>query len=260
MNKQYNQMSTSISCRKNPKIQRIILFTGAGTSAEAGIPTFRTNDNALWKHADPLEVCNIMNFRNNCEKVCDFFNIFRKIIQNAQPTSFHHSVKEWQSDLSTQNIKLEVYTQNVDDLFEKASVENVYHIHGDIRYMQCIGKNHTWFIGYDDMDINVSCPQCGCKKCKPGVVFFNEMAPLYPQTHKMLKSLNQNDVLLVTGTSCNVFPIEDYLCNMRPYKIFSALEIPDSISKQYFDMIYLEPCTTAIRKIMSLDFVRENIN
>lgn len=239
---------------------RIILFTGAGTSAESGIPTFRTTFDSLWNNFDPFAVCNMMTFRNNRKQVCDFHNLFRRMIRDAQPTAFHHAVKRWQSQLREDGVDMEIYTQNVDDLFEKAGVENVYHVHGDIRYMQCIAKNHRWYVGYEDQVFDARCRECLCKVCKPGVVFFGETAPLYPQTHKMLKELGKDDVLVVIGTSCSVFPIKEYLGNMMPYKIFSALEMPEDISEAYFDKIYLEPCTEAIEKIVQLDFDRSNRN
>jgi NAD-dependent deacetylase len=232
---------------------KIVLFTGAGTSAEAGIPTFRTDKDSFWSQNHPTEVANIVTFRRNAcdnrEKSRAFHNSLRKLVETAEPTRFHHEVRSWQVEARMRNIDFHVITQNVDDLFEKAGVSDVQHVHGDIRYMQCLAYNHKWFVGYADQEAGVRCPRCNCGLCKPGTVFFDEDAPLYPQTVKLLKSLGRGDALVVAGTSCAVFPLEKYLANMRPYKVFTALEMPKDIARELFDDVILEPCTAAIDAI-----------
>ena len=231
---------------------RVVLFTGAGTSAESGIPTFRTEDNSLWKTFDINTLCNFNTFRNNRSEVCEFYNTFRKKIAETQPHEFHHFVKKWQDNLKERDISLIVITQNVDDLFEKAGIENVVHIHGDIRYMQCIGMNHKFFIGYKDQKIDTECPSCICKTCKPGVVFFNEKAPLYADVYKLLTSLTRKDALLVIGTSCSVFPIHEFTRNKKSYQIYSAMELSDSVKIEDFDNILLGRCSATIKEIKAV--------
>lgn len=238
--------------------KKIVLFTGAGTSAEAGIPTFRTDLDAFWAKNHPTEVANIITFhRNACdnrEKSRIFHNRLRQLVKDSQPTAFHYAVRDWQVAVEKEGIEFHVVTQNVDDLFEKAGVRDVQHIHGDIRYMQCIAYNHKWFVGYEAQPAGLKCPKCGCGVCKSGTVFFDEDAPLYRATHKLLKSLKQGDALVVAGTSCAVFPIEPYLRNMMPFKVFCALELPHSsagIDPVYFDKVYLQSCTSAIEGIRS---------
>jgi len=232
---------------------KIVLFTGAGTSAEAGIPTFRTDTDSFWSLDHPTEVANIITFRRNAcdnrEKSRLFHNRLRRLVETARPTQFHRAVREWQTEAMTRGIEFHVVTQNVDDLFEKAGVEDVKHVHGDIRYMQCLAYNHKWYVGYDEQIPGVRCPQCNSGVCKPATVFFDEDAPLYPWTLKLLKSLRSDDGLIVAGTSCTVFPIEPLLANMMPYKVFTALDLPDNIDPVLFNDIVLEPATTAIGKI-----------
>lgn len=233
---------------------RIVLFTGAGASAEAGIPTFRYDTEgkpAFWNAVDPLAVCNITTFRENRAASCDFHNSFRTLVGQTKATSFHHAIKAWQRDCRKKGIELIVITQNVDDLFEKAEVENVIHVHGDIRYMQCLAYNHQWFVGYDSQQVDTACKLgCGCKVCKPGVVFFNERAPAYEPTLKLLESLGRGDTLIVLGTSCKVFPLESVLENGRVRKIYSGLDFPTSLSRDLLDHIILGPCTEVLSDII----------
>lgn len=232
---------------------RIIIFTGAGTSAEAGIPTFRYNLDgrpAFWNEVDPLAVCDITTFRQNRADSCDFHNKFRTLVGQSQPTSFHHAVKTWQQECTEKGMELIVITQNVDDLFERAGVDNIVHVHGEIRYMQCLAYKHQWFVGYDHQMIDTACKLgCGCKVCKPGVVFFNERAPAYEATLKLLESLGTKDTLIVLGTSCKVFPLETVLENGRVRKIYSGLDFPASLSPDLFDRVILGPCTEVLGRV-----------
>lgn len=239
----------------------IVLFSGSGTSVTAGIPSFRGVDNSFWNNYDLNEVANINTFRQNKDKVTAFYNDFRELVKETLPTEFHKKVKLWQDELQSKNIKLTVITQNVDDLFEKAGVENIIHIHGDLRYYKCIGFGHRWFIGYTSQKLENRCPVCNCKICKPDVVFFNEFAPEYQRTCKLLKSLGKTDVLAVIGTSCNVFSLNEYISNGRVLKIFNAMEIPEAFKNNgnmaLFDYVYLESCETAIEKIIKLCDTRD---
>ncbi len=232
---------------------KIVLFTGAGTSAEAGIPTFRYDLDgkpAFWNNIDPESVCDMNTFRQNRELSCNFHNAFRSLVGTVRPTAFHTAVKAWQEECASKGGHLVVITQNVDDLFERAGVQDVTHVHGDIRYMQCLAYNHRWFVGYEPQSFDKACAAgCGCKVCKPGVVFFNEVAPAYEPVLKELLDLGRNDVLIVLGTSCKVFPLNDVLANERVRKIFSGLDFPPSLSRDLFDDIFIGLCTATLDNI-----------
>jgi len=233
---------------------RVVLFTGAGTSAEAGIPTFRSEagEVALWNSHDPKDVCNIFTYRDNIEICREFYNDFRQLVKETQPTDFHRKVSQWQNILASGGNELLVITQNVDDLFERAGVKDVLHIHGDIRYMQCCICDHRWYVGYERQEEVTTCPQCEATFCKPGVVFFGENAPAYEEVIYLLESLSTDDALVVMGTSCSVFPIHYFLEKPEPYKIFSALDLPAKLLTIPIDEIILDRCTVAIDGIISV--------
>lgn len=234
----------------------VYVFTGAGTSAEAGIPTFRFDSDgkpAFWNNIDPMQVADIATFRKNREESCSFHNSFRTLIGESEPTLFHTEIKRWQDDYSKRGIALKVITQNVDDLFEKAGVKDVSHVHGDIRYMQCLAYNHQWFVGYAKQDVEQPCGRgCGCCVCKPGVVFFNERAPMYEPTLKELEQMDRRDLFIVIGTSCQVFPLDSILRNGRVHKVYSGLEFPTDAPRDLYDDVVLGPCTETILTLRKL--------
>jgi len=89
--------------------RRVVLFTGAGTSVEAGIPAFRTSPNkgiALWNDYESDKVCNIDNYEENKENIRLFYNDFRKTVAAASPTKFHYGVREWQQKLESSGDEL----------------------------------------------------------------------------------------------------------------------------------------------------------
>jgi NAD-dependent deacetylase len=225
----------------------IVLFTGAGTSAEAGLSTFRnnTNNKTLWDEYDVDIVCNMKNFKSHKEEVKNFYNMLRNKIKESNPTQFHKAVKIWQDELLLKDYNLIILTQNIDDLFERADVKNVYHVHGEITYSRCLGKNHRWKIGYENEKIDDRCPICN-SSIKTDVVFFNESTPMYEFAFKILKNLTYGDFLIVSGTSENVFPLRNFLLNFRITKIYNNIEMT---MNNIYNIKFIEPCTTAIYKI-----------
>lgn len=205
-----------------------------------------------------MTVVDLNTFRQHREESCSFHNEFRALVGRSKPTSFHLAVKRWQDEYAAKGISVIIITQNVDDLFEKADLKDVIHVHGDIRYMQCLAYNHRWFVGYNAQDVNQSCGTgCGCKVCKPGVVFFNEHAPAYEQTLKLLATMGRRDLFVVLGTSCQVFPLAEVLENGRVRKVYSSLDKPQNDSNvkcrmAQFDHIVLGPCTDTLHEIRKL--------
>ena len=191
-------------------------------------------------------------FRQNRQASCDFHNAFRTQVGQTRSTEFHSRIAKWQLDLKARSVHLTVMTQNVDDLFEKGGVTDVVHVHGDIRYMECVAFRHRWFVGDQPQDVATRCIKCNCSVCKPGVVFFNEAAPEYPNAFRLLKSLGRGDALVVLGTSCTVFPIDMFLENGRVFKVFSALDFPESLAENLFDKIILGPCSATIEDVIKV--------
>lgn len=231
---------------------RIVVFTGAGTSAEAGLPTFRNSESGLWNNHDVQQVCSMKTFHSNKDLVRNFYNDLRKQIQKASPTSVHERVRDWQ-DSVFQDFEVKVVTQNVDDLFERAGVKDVLHVHGDIRFDRCLIDRTKHYIGFDDSKESTKCSTCGKNNMKPDVVFFGEYCEAYQPAIDLLRSLGTDDYLVVLGTSGSVFPLEKFVRFKPSTKFLNVLSPKECLfNLDTFHHTFFEPCTTALPKIESL--------
>lgn len=254
--------------------KKIVLFTGAGTSAEAGIPTFRVGaagNPAVWEDSDLGEVCSIDSFDENREKIRLFYNKARKRASEAKPTSFHLGTREWQEKLETEGHELHVITQNIDGLFERAGVKNVTHVHGEVSYMRCRAFGHRWFVGGDEQKQGDACPHCSSlddevvreygidpARIKPDVVFFGEKAPMYSAAFGLLGSLKEGDFLVILGTSQSVFPIKLFY-GTRATLVFNDIVQPEGTGiNSRLEIQFIGPCTEQLPLIR--EFVDNKIS
>ena len=112
-------------------MKKIVVFTGAGISAESGLSTFRDHG-GLWDEFPIEEVATINAWINNPKKVMDFYNLRRKNCLNAQPNMAHQNIKKLEKKFNVQ-----IITQNIDDLHERAGSEKILHLHGEIMFSRC---------------------------------------------------------------------------------------------------------------------------
>lgn len=188
---------------------RLIIFTGAGLSAESGLATFR-DKGGLWDQYDIDEVCNLNTFRLTKndpfqrDKIFGFYNLLKEEIIKSEPNLAHQQIALWQEEFGLDRVKL--ITTNIDDLLERAGCKEVLHVHGDIEQMHCVACGYKWNIGQEKYDASPRCSKCDSRLTKPGVVFFNEQAPLYENMHHILhyKRRHPNDIILVVGSSLQV--------------------------------------------------------
>lgn len=181
---------------------KLVVFSGAGLSADSGLATFR-GDDGLWAGASIDQVCNYQKWKANFEQVHAFYNGLRTQLAQVQPNPMHRLLVDWQKRYGATLI-----TQNVDDLLERAGAEDVLHAHGRLVQMRCEACGKTWEIGYRAWDCSHERCPCSCRKgIKPDVVFFGERAPEYPRIWKLLSSLEEQDLLVVIGTDGAVIPI-----------------------------------------------------
>ncbi len=179
-----------------------VVFTGAGVSAESGVPTFRGKD-GLWSRYDPEEVASIAGFRRNPDA---FWNFSKELLlkKKAHPNPAHYGIAE----LEKMGIVKAVITQNVDMLHQRAGSRVVYELHGSMEMVDCLdcGKTYRW----DDIeeilqrDENVRC-SCGSPYLKPRVVLFGEQLPQNVLASAIEES-RKCDVFIVVGSSLVVYP------------------------------------------------------
>jgi NAD-dependent deacetylase len=222
---------------------KLVLFTGAGISAESGISTFR-DSNGLWENYDPMQVASLATWRNNYKLVHDFYNARRRDIEQAQPNLAHEIAARWQAEYGC-----EIITQNIDDLFEKAGA-HALHVHGNITEMKCVACGLVWDIGYNDYVDGMACPntlkKCQCKKLKPNVVFFGEVAPNYPKMYNILASLGKDDVIVVCGTSGQVIDIKSLIFDRPCLKIIIDPNV--DMEDHFYDVRLKLPATEGMQE------------
>lgn len=148
---------------------KLIVFSGAGLSAESGLETFRDAD-GLWAKYDPMEVCNYQNWEKNFDLVHRFYNERRKELAKVKPNAMHLYLAQLEHDLKGK-VDMIHLTQNVDDLLERAGATKIIHLHGKLTELICPQCQHIQTIGYAEFDKS-PCPKCGHTKVKPQIIFF----------------------------------------------------------------------------------------
>ncbi|HKR06630.1 MAG TPA: NAD-dependent deacylase [Bacteroidia bacterium] len=177
-------------------MKKIVVFTGAGISAESGIKTFR-DSGGLWEEYDINEVATPQGFQKNPELVLDFYNQRRKQVVNASPNAAHKALAELEKKFDVQ-----IVTQNIDDLHERAGSKKVLHLHGEI--MKSKSTRFPELI-YDVKNNEIKMGEL-CEKgfqLRPHIVWFGEMVPMMEPAIDMVSNC---DVLIVIGTSLDVYP------------------------------------------------------
>lgn len=178
-----------------------LFLTGAGISAESGIDTFRGKD-GLWEQFDPAEVATPEAFSRNPEKVWSFYQMRREQVREVEPGLSHETLAELEERFPPVNI----LTQNVDNLHERAGHQSLRHVHGNIMSDRCSGCGALYEVSRSQ-DL-VTCDECG-ELLRPDVVWFGEA--LDPQIlDTCRKWLNGCDVLGVIGTSLEVAPVSRF--------------------------------------------------
>ena len=188
--------------------RNIVVFTGAGASAESGIPTFRDRSTGLWENYEVEDLATPGAFQRDKALVWGWYEWRRKLIMQAQPNPAHLAI----ATLAQRVEKLTVVTQNVDDLHERAGSQNVIHLHGNIQRPYCYdcGRPYAFPPGIpDEPDGGRRLDPPRCSHCngfiRPGVVWFGEPLP-DREWHAALDACSKCDLMFVIGTSAVVQP------------------------------------------------------
>jgi NAD-dependent deacetylase len=177
-------------------MKRLIVFSGAGMSAESGIPTFRGSD-GLWENHRLEDVATPEAWERDPVLVLEFYNQRRKAVLEAQPNEGHQLIARWQDEFD-----VTVITQNIDDLHERAGSTNVLHLHGEIRKSRSTANSQlvypieNWQLHIGDMCENGA-------QLRPHIVWFGEDVPMLEIA---ANKISEADIFLVVGTSLQVYP------------------------------------------------------
>jgi NAD-dependent deacetylase len=184
---------------------KIAVLTGAGISAESGLGTFR-DSGGLWERFKIEDVATPEAWDKNPKLVLDFYNERRRINLLAQPNKAHFSLVELEKYFD-----VDIITQNIDDLHERAGSKHVLHLHGEILK----AKTSELSTDYVEVkgDINIGDLGSDGKQLRPHVVWFGEAVPMLD---KAIKVVQQADIFIVIGTSLNVYPAADLIHYVKP--------------------------------------------
>lgn len=185
--------------------RRVVALTGAGISRPSGIPDFRS-DSGIWAQYDPMEVASLRSFRRDPRPFYGWYSSLYRTIQKAEPNPAHHAITMIQD---TGRLEA-VITQNVDGLHQRAGTREVYEMHGHNRSASCQECGATVPFSALLGDIHRErVPYCSCGGAfKPDVVLFDEELPrgIFWLAQR---AVERCDVLIVAGTSLEVFPVSD---------------------------------------------------
>lgn len=182
-------------------MQKLVILTGAGMSAESGIKTFRDSD-GLWENYRIEDVCTPEALERNPEMVNQFYNERRKQLYTAQPNPGHIGLAELEKQFDVQ-----IITQNIDDLHERAGSHKVLHLHGELKKVRST-KNPNLIYDFDGWELK---PNTLCEDhspLRPHIVFFGEPVP---NIEKAIQLVNDADLFAIIGTSLAVYPAASLL-------------------------------------------------
>jgi len=185
---------------------KIVVFTGAGISAESGLQTFR-DSNGLWNNVDVADVATPEAWEANPQFVLDFYNKRRKEAFEASPNPAHYAVAKLE-----EKYEVVVITQNVDDLHERAGSSKVIHVHGLLKNARSSVNDALLYL-YDQgkpIQMGELCEEGS--QLRPDIVWFGEQIHHYETARKQLVAAGK---VLVVGTSLSVFPATDILKKAR---------------------------------------------
>jgi NAD-dependent deacetylase len=176
--------------------KRLVILSGAGVSAESGIKTFR-DAGGLWEGFNVMEVATPEGWHTNPELVLDFYNQRRKQALSAEPNTAHKVIADLQNWFD-----VEVITQNVDNLHEKAGSEKVIHLHGELfKSRSTIDESLVYDIEGWALNAGDLCEKGS--QLRPHIVWFGEMVPMMGLA---MEISSQADFFVVVGTSLQVYP------------------------------------------------------
>lgn len=210
---------------------RVVVFSGAGMSAESGLPTFREAQTGLWAQYDPHELATPDAFRRDPTLVWQWYAWRRKLAEEASPNAGHEAVARMGDYVE----QLTVVTQNIDGLHQQAGSANVIELHGNIQRVVCFGcqdRPDEWDSAAEEPPICEVCNQL----LRPDVVWFGEALPAHA-LQSAITAAREADLFITVGTSGLVYP---------------AAVIPQEAARHGALMVEINPTRTELSGIMDV--------
>jgi len=223
-------------------MKNIVVLSGAGMSAESGLKTFR-DANGLWEGHEVLEVASPIGWQQNKNLVLDFYNKRRAQLLKVQPNKGHYDLV-----LLENKFKVNIVTQNVDDLHERAGSGHVLHLHGELFKVRST-KNpsliYDWKTGLNLGDFGEDKAQL-----RPHIVWFGEDVPMF---NLAIETVQAADALIIIGTSMQVYPAANLVYYIKNNIPVYFIDPKPSINKNSFPnlKIIAENASTGVEKVLT---------
>lgn len=220
---------------------KVVIFSGAGISAESGLSTFRDAD-GLWEKYRIEEICQAGCLSWNRENTLAFYDARREQLRSVTPNTAHYALAKLQERYPND---IAIITQNVDDLFERAGCIDVLHLHGFLPRLRCEKCGQTELIGYTKQDRTLTCKKCN-GSFRPDIVFFGEAAPMYEHLYE---AMEECEFLVIIGSSGNVVAMDHFALHIK-FSILNNLERSDAINERVYSKVLYKKATEAVDEIV----------
>ena len=220
--------------------KKVVVLSGAGISAESGINTFRDAD-GLWEGHDVMEVATPQGWETNQELVLKFYNDRRRQLKEVQPNTAHKALVALEEEYEVQ-----IITQNVDDLHERAGSSRVLHLHGELLKVRSTAKESVVKQWTEDLATGDLC-ELGAQ-LRPHIVWFGEAVPLLDEA---AQHVSQADVIIIVGTSMQVYPAAGLVDYKKEGTHTYFVDPKPSIAPNPTLTVYAEKASTGIAKVVA---------
>jgi len=223
-------------------MKRVVVLSGAGISAESGLQTFRGAD-GLWEGRRVEDVATPEAWAANPGLVLEFYNQRRRAVRAAEPNAAHRALVDLE-----RAYEVRIVTQNVDDLHERAGSTQVLHLHGEVMLARSTRNPRlVRHLGEQDIELGDLC-ELG-SQLRPHIVWFGEMVPAMDEA---VETVAEADVLLVVGTSLQVYPAAGLVFEApsRARRIVVNPDVPDKASGPGFKGV-AQPATVGVPEVVA---------
>lgn len=224
-------------------MKKIVVLTGAGMSAESGLQTFRDAD-GLWEGHDVMQVASPEGWHKDPLLVLDFYNQRRSQLLSVKPNEAHCLLADLERDFD-----IEIITQNVDDLHERAGSTKVLHLHGELLKVRSTQNEDLVYDWSKNLGLGDLCELNS--QLRPHIVWFGEAVPLLEQAIDITATA---DYLLIIGTSMQVYPAASLINYVKPGVSIYFIDPKPAINESYDDnlMIIPEKAGTGMKKFIEM--------
>ena len=223
----------------NKQYMKIVVLTGAGMSAESGLKTFR-DSNGLWEGHDVMSVASPQGFAKDPALVLEFYNQRRRQLLTVQPNAAHHALAALEREH-----EVNIITQNVDDLHERAGSTRILHLHGELLKVRSTFDENLVLDWKNDLNLGDFCEHN--HQLRPHIVWFGEAVPLIEDAAEIV---SQAAVVIIVGTSMQVYPAAGLIQYAKPTAQCYFVDPNPSIETTSRITVFAEKATTGVPKVI----------